>query len=50
VVIGRAHWAPVRAGLTGDTGARPYLVAHDVTAVACDDLGTGLDVDVPRTE
>jgi molybdenum cofactor cytidylyltransferase len=49
VVIGRAHWAPVRAGLTGDTGARPYLVKHDVTAVACDDLGTGLDIDVPGT-
>jgi len=49
VVIGRAYWAPVRAGLTGDTGARPYLVAHGVTAVACDDLGTGLDVDVPGT-
>ncbi|WP_255576610.1 nucleotidyltransferase family protein [Cryobacterium sp. 1639] len=45
VVIGRAHWAPLRAGLTGDTGARPYLLAHRVVPVACDDLGTGLDVD-----
>ncbi|WP_130177390.1 NTP transferase domain-containing protein [Cryobacterium sp. SO1] len=50
VVIGREHWAPLRAGLTGDTGARPYLVAHRVTAVSCDDLGTGLDVDEPSTE
>jgi CTP:molybdopterin cytidylyltransferase MocA len=50
VVIGREHWAPLRAGLTGDTGARPYLVAHAVTAVACDDLGTGLDVDEPGPE
>jgi CTP:molybdopterin cytidylyltransferase MocA len=50
VVIGREHWAPLRAGLVGDTGARPYLVAHDVTAVPCDDLGTGLDVDMPTAE
>lgn len=49
VVIGREHWAPLRAALTGDTGARPYLVAHRVTAVPCDDLGTGLDVDEPST-
>ena len=49
VVIGRDHWAPLRVSLTGDTGARPYLVAHRVTAVPCDDLGTGLDVDEPST-
>ena len=47
VVIGRAHWAALRAELGGDTGARPYLVAHGVTAMACDDLGMGLDVDRP---
>ncbi|MET0954392.1 MAG: NTP transferase domain-containing protein, partial [Cryobacterium sp.] len=47
VVIGRSHWAPLKASLAGDTGARPYLLAHNVTAVACDDLGTGLDVDLP---
>ena len=50
VVIGREHWAPLRASLAGDTGARPYLVAHNVTAVACDDLGSGLDVDEPSTQ
>ena len=50
VVIGREHWAPLRASLAGDTGARPYLVAHRVTAVPCDDLGTGRDVDEPSTE
>lgn len=49
VVIGREHWAPLRASLIGDTGARQYLVARDATAVACDDLGTGLDVDEPGT-
>jgi CTP:molybdopterin cytidylyltransferase MocA len=47
VVIGRSHWAPLKASLAGDSGARPYLVAHNVTAVDCDDLGTGLDVDMP---
>jgi CTP:molybdopterin cytidylyltransferase MocA len=47
VVIGRAHWTAVRAGLGGDTGARPYLLANDVEPVDCDDLGTGRDVDTP---
>ena len=45
VLIGREHWAPLRATLAGDTGARPYLVAHHVQLVPCDDLGTGVDVD-----
>jgi CTP:molybdopterin cytidylyltransferase MocA len=47
VVIGRAHWAALRAGLSGDTGARPYLLANGVQPVDCTDLGTGLDVDSP---
>ncbi|WP_166784092.1 nucleotidyltransferase family protein [Cryobacterium suzukii] len=47
VVIGRAHWAPLLDTLAGDTGARPYLRAHDVEAVECGDLGTGADVDRP---
>lgn len=47
VVIGRSHWSALREGLAGDTGARPYLQAHNATAVDCDDLGTGLDVDEP---
>jgi len=47
VVIGRDHWPALRASLAGDTGARPYLRSHGVQAVACDDLGTGLDVDTP---
>ena len=45
VLIGRAHWEPLRAALTGDTGARPYLLAHGVLAVECGDLTTGVDVD-----
>ena len=47
VVIGRAHWASLLETLAGDTGARPYLRAHDVEAVECGDLGTGADVDRP---
>ncbi|MEB0014942.1 NTP transferase domain-containing protein, partial [Glaciimonas sp. Cout2] len=35
VLIGRAHWEPLRAQLTGDTGARPYLLAHGVLPVEC---------------
>ncbi len=49
VVIGRSHWALLRSSLSGDTGARPYLVTHGVLAVPCDDLGTGDDVDTPET-
>ena len=45
VVIGRSHWAPLTAQLTGDTGARAYLVAHHVRAIECGDLGTGEDAD-----
>ncbi|TFC21880.1 nucleotidyltransferase family protein [Cryobacterium glucosi] len=45
VLIGRAHWEPLRAQLTGDTGARPYLLAHGVLPVECGDLTTGADVD-----
>jgi CTP:molybdopterin cytidylyltransferase MocA len=45
VLIGRAHWAAVSATLTGDHGARGYLVAHNVTEVECGDLWDGHDVD-----
>lgn len=47
VVIGRDHWAGVLATLSGDTGARAYLEAHDVVAVECGDLASGRDVDSP---
>ena len=30
----------------GDTGARPYLLAHGVLPVECGDLTTGVDVDL----
>jgi CTP:molybdopterin cytidylyltransferase MocA len=45
VVIGRDHWAPLREALSGDHGARQYLVAHGVDEVECGDLWSGEDVD-----
>jgi CTP:molybdopterin cytidylyltransferase MocA len=47
VVIGRAHWPGVVAGLHGDRGARDYLAAHPHQLVECGDLATGEDVDTP---
>jgi CTP:molybdopterin cytidylyltransferase MocA len=48
VLIGRAHWAGVVAMADGDEGARPYLARHDVTAVPCEDVASGADVDRPE--
>jgi CTP:molybdopterin cytidylyltransferase MocA len=48
VLLGRAHWAGVAALATGDRGARPYLAAHRVTLVPCDDVADGTDLDVPE--
>lgn len=45
VLIGRRHFAPLSTRLAGDTGARPYLVAHGVTEVDCGDLWSGEDID-----
>lgn len=45
VLLGREHWAPLRATLHGDAGARGYLRAHAALAVDCTDLGGGDDVD-----
>lgn len=51
VLLGRAHWAGVRAAAVGDRGARDYLAHHDPVEVECGDLATGRDVDRPdRTE
>jgi len=47
VLLGRDHWAGVAAAATGDEGARPYLAGHDVTAVACEDVADGTDIDTP---
>lgn len=45
VLLGRDHWAPVAASVTGDHGARDYLRTHDTVLVECGDLATGRDVD-----
>ena len=47
VLLGRAHWAGVARLAEGDVGARPYLAAHEVTLVPCDDIADGADVDHP---
>ncbi|NUP73636.1 MAG: NTP transferase domain-containing protein [Sinomonas sp.] len=45
VLLGRAHWAPLRAGLAGDAGAGPYLREQGAEAVDCTGLGGDEDVD-----
>lgn len=45
VLIGRDHWRDLVSGLSGDRGARPYLLAHGATEVECGDLASGVDVD-----
>jgi CTP:molybdopterin cytidylyltransferase MocA len=49
VLIGRAHWAGVRAAAVGDAGARGYLRGRtDVRLVECGDLADPADVDTPE--
>jgi CTP:molybdopterin cytidylyltransferase MocA len=49
VLLGRAHWAGVRAAATGDSGARGYLGGHpDLELVECGDLSVPDDVDTPE--
>ncbi len=45
VLLGRDHWAGVRAAATGDAGARDYLRGRAVHLVECGDVGSGADVD-----
>lgn len=45
VVVGRNHWAPLIAQLSGDRGARAYLSGASVTEIECGDLFDGHDVD-----
>jgi molybdenum cofactor cytidylyltransferase/nicotine blue oxidoreductase len=45
VLLGREHWAGVRAAAVGDRGARDYLAHHTLVEVECGDLATGRDVD-----
>jgi CTP:molybdopterin cytidylyltransferase MocA len=47
VVLGRHHWAGVAEAVTGDSGARRWLLAHGVEEVDCSDLFDGADIDTP---
>lgn len=49
VVLGRVHWAGVRAAAVGDAGARGYLAGHPaLTLVECGDVADPGDVDTPE--
>lgn len=48
VLLGRDHWAGIRAAAVGDRGARDYLAEHPPALVECGDLGTGADADTPE--
>jgi CTP:molybdopterin cytidylyltransferase MocA len=49
VLIGRSHWAGVRAAAVGDAGARGYLAGHpDLALMECGDLADPDDVDTPE--
>lgn len=48
VLIGRERWDAVAEMADGDVGARDYLARHDVTAVPCEDVAGGADVDRPE--
>jgi nicotine blue oxidoreductase len=48
VLLGRAHWAGVRAAARGDAGARGYLAGHPaLRLVECGDVADPGDVDTP---
>ena len=49
VLLGRAHWAGVRAAARGDAGARDYLAGHPaLRLVECGELADPRDVDTPE--
>jgi len=45
VLVGSAHWAGLRARLSGDAGAGAFLTRAGATAVECSDLWDGADHD-----
>jgi CTP:molybdopterin cytidylyltransferase MocA len=48
VLLGRSHWAGVRAAARGDAGARSYLAGHPaLRLVECGDVADPGDVDTP---
>lgn len=48
VLLGRAHWVAAAESAVGDSGARRYLDAHDITLVPCEDVSEGFDIDRPE--
>ena len=49
VLIGSDHWSRLSNSLSGDAGARRYLLENGVEEIECGDLADGLDVDEPRS-
>jgi len=45
VFVAAGHLEAVSASVSGDEGARAYLVANAVEEIECDDLWDGLDID-----
>jgi CTP:molybdopterin cytidylyltransferase MocA len=45
VLIGRDHLELIMVGLTGDSGAKDYLLQHGAHSVECGDLASGQDHD-----
>ncbi len=49
VLIGRGHWAGVRAAAVGDAGARDYLAGNPaLRLVECGDVAAPGDLDTPE--
>ncbi len=46
VVLGADHWTALAAQVSGDRGARDYLVQHGAHEIECGDLSDGRDVDL----
>jgi CTP:molybdopterin cytidylyltransferase MocA len=47
VYIGAAHWDSVAQSVSGDSGARDYLVRNGANEIECGDVWHGRDVDGP---
>ena len=45
VLVGRDHLASIMVGLTGDSGAKSYLLQRGAHSVECGDLASGQDHD-----
>lgn len=49
MLLGRNHWKPIAASISGDVGARQYLDGrNDVQRIVCDGLGSPADADTPE--